>query len=204
MMSKLSRSLTALAAMALLGAFVWPLWSITLVAPQYPEGLGMNIRLTTVAGAKDNDLININGLNHYIGMKVINPDAIPELKYMPWALAGLSGLGVLVAVSGRRKFLVGWVALLAAGSFAGLADFWRWTYDYGHNIDAEHAIIKIPGTFYQPPIFGVKQILNFTATSWPAAGGIAIMVGVSLAVTATVLAFRTHPPKVRTPVLAPV
>lgn len=191
-MSKLSRILTALAAIALLGAFAWPLWSIGLVAPQYPEGLGMQIRLTTVQGASENDLRNINQLNHYIGMKVIDPDAIPELKYMPWAVAGLSALGLLVAVVGKRKLLVGWVALLGIFSVAGLADFWRWTYDYGHDIDTEHAIIKIPGTFYQPPIFGVKQILNFTATSWPAPGGIAVMTGVTLAVVATVLAFRTR------------
>ena len=195
-MTTLSRILTALAAVALLGAFAWPLWSIGLVAPQYPEGLGMKIRLTTVVGAKDNDLRNINQLNHYIGMKVIDPDAIPELKYMPWVVAGLSTLGLIVAVIGRRKPLVGWVTVLTVGSLMGLADFWRWTYDYGHNIDTEHAIIKIPGTFYQPPIFGVKQILNFTATSWPAPGGLAVMAGVTLAFVATVLAFRTRAPNV--------
>ena len=195
-MSTLSRILTALAAIALLGAFAWPLWSIGLVAPQYPEGLGMKIRLTTVVGAKDNDLRNINQLNHYIGMKVIDPDAIPELKYMPWVVAGLSTLGLIVAVIGRRKPLVGWVTVLTVGSLMGLADFWRWTYDYGHNIDTEHAIIKIPGTFYQPPIFGVKQILNFTATSWPAPGGLAVMAGVTLAFVATVLAVRTRAPNV--------
>ena len=156
----------------------------------------MKIRLTTVVGAKDNDLRNINQLNHYIGMKVIDPDGIPELKYMPWAVAGLSIMGLVVAVIGRRKLLAGWVTVLIVGSLIGLADFWRWTYDYGHNIDTEHAIIKIPGTFYQPPIFGVKQILNFTATSWPAPGGLAVMAGVTLACVATVLAFRTRAPNV--------
>ena len=64
----------------------------------------------------------------------------------------------------------------------------------------DHAIIKIPGTFYQPPIFGVKQILNFTATSGPAPGGIAVMIGVALAVAAMVLALRS--PAARTPVAA--
>ena len=191
-MSKLSRLLSALAAIALLGAFAAPLWSITLVAPQYPEGLGMQIRLTTVQGTAENDLQNINELNHYIGMRVIDPNSIPELKFMPWMVAGLSVFGLLVAAVGKKALLVGWVGVLVAGSVGGLADFWRWTYDYGHNIDTEHAIIKIPGTFYQPPIFGVKQILNFTATSWPAPGGIAVMLGVALAVAATVLAFRSR------------
>lgn len=190
-MTRLTRVLAALGAIALLGAFVWPLWSIGLVAPQYPEGLGMQIRLTTVQGASVNDLRNINQLNHYIGMKVIDPDAIPELRFMPWAVGGLCVLGLVVAATGKRKLLAGWVVALIAGSVAGLADFWRWTYAYGHDIDVDHAIIKIPGTFYQPPIFGVKQILNFTATSWPAPGGIAVMIGVALAVAAMVLALRS-------------
>ena len=40
----------------------------------------MLIRINTVTGIKPNDLANINGLNHYIGMKAIEPDAIPELR----------------------------------------------------------------------------------------------------------------------------
>ena len=53
----------------------------------------------------------------------------------------------------------------------GLVDFWHWEYDYGHRLDFEHAIIKIPGMSYQPPLIGVKQLLNFTAVSWPDVGG---------------------------------
>ena len=41
---------------------------------------------------KEHDLKNINSLNHYIGMKAIEPDAIPELRYMPWIVAALAGL----------------------------------------------------------------------------------------------------------------
>ena len=62
------------------------------------------------------------------------------------------------------------MGLFAAGALAGLADFYRWGYDYGHNLDPE-AIIKIPGMSYQPPLIGTKQLLNFQATSWPASGG---------------------------------
>ncbi|MGZ8378751.1 MAG: hypothetical protein ACXW0Z_16100, partial [Gemmatirosa sp.] len=58
-----SRLLTALAAVLLLGTFVFPLWRIELEAPQYPEGIGMLIRINTVDGIKPNDLQNINGLN---------------------------------------------------------------------------------------------------------------------------------------------
>ena len=53
-MTKLSRILLALASVILLGAFVFPLWRIDLIAPQYPEGLGMLIRVNTVTGVKPN------------------------------------------------------------------------------------------------------------------------------------------------------
>ena len=76
-MTKLSRTLLAVASVMLLGVFAFPLWRINLIAPQYPEGLGMLIRVNTVTGIKPNDLANINGLNHYIGMKPIEADAIP-------------------------------------------------------------------------------------------------------------------------------
>jgi hypothetical protein len=39
---------------------------------------------------------------------------------------------------------------------------------------------------YQPPLIGSKQLLNFTATSWPATGGLLAISGVLLAVAAMV------------------
>lgn len=188
-MNQLSRALTAGAALLLLTLFAFPLWSIQLVAPQYPEGLGMAITLNTIRGATPNDLDNINGLNHYIGMKRITPGAIPELRIMPWVVAALVVTGLLVALLARRRLLVAWVALFGAVSVAGLVDFWRWEYDYGHNIDMVHAIIKIPGMTYQPPLIGVKQLLNFTAVSWPAAGGWAAFASFGLAALALIAAF---------------
>jgi copper chaperone NosL len=38
-----SRLVLVLAALLLLPVFITPLWSIGLVAPQYPDGLGMHI-----------------------------------------------------------------------------------------------------------------------------------------------------------------
>lgn len=164
-----------LAAVALLATgFVLPLWRVDLIAPQYPEGLGMLIRIDGVDGLKENDLQSINGLNHYIGMKTIEPDAIPELRYMPWILGGLVVLGLGVAALGRRLPLYGWGLLLVAVMGLGLWDYWRWGYDYGHDLDHEHAIIKIPGMTYSPPVLGRKKLLNFTATSWPSYGGLAM------------------------------
>ena len=165
-----SRLTLTAAALALGLLYVFPLWSITLEAPQYPEGIGMYIWIDTVTGHKANDLANINGLNHYIGMQTIEPDAIPELKIMPWLIGALLVLGLTAAAWGRRWMLYAWAGLFLVVAVAGLVDFYLWAYDYGHNLDPT-AAIQVPGMHYQPPLIGPKKLLNFTAHSWPALGG---------------------------------
>ena len=183
-MSKNSRLLFAIAALLLAGVFILPVWSIRLIAPQYPEGLGMEIHINSVHGLQPNDLDNINELNHYIGMKRIEPASIPELTVMPRVLAGLLAAGVLVALIGRRALAWGWLAALGVLGAVGMVDFYLWEYDYGHHLDFERAIIKIPGMTYQPPLIGTKQLLNFTAASWPGAGTYLIAASIALALVA--------------------
>ena len=169
-LSKRSRVLVALAALALGLIYVQPLWKIALEAPQYPEGIGMQIWVNDIRGEKPHDLKNINGLNHYIGMKEIHADSIPELRIMPWITAMLIVSGLLVALLGNRKLLYVWAIGFVLVALAGLVDFYLWNYDYGHNLDPT-AAIKIPGMSYQPPLIGSKPLLNFVATSWPGVGG---------------------------------
>lgn len=179
-MTRSSRVVLAGAALLLLVVFRFPLWRISLEAPQYPEGLGLRIWVNTIAGAGPHDLRNINNLNHYIGMKPIEPDAIPELTLMPWIAALLVVSGLAAAAAGRRWMLCGWFGLLAVLAVAGMVDFWLWGYDYGHNLDP-HAAIKVPGMSYQPPLVGSKTLLNFKAHSWPDVGGWAALVAGVLA-----------------------
>lgn len=184
-----SRYLLLGAALSLLIAYLTPIWHIGLKAPQYPEGLGMYIWVSRITGEKPQDLNSINGLNHYIGMKPIEPESIPELQYMPIALAVLAGLGVAVALVGRRRFLYAWAALFAVSAVAGLADFWAWGYDYGHNLNPR-AAIQVPGMSYQPPLLGNKQLLNFQATSWPALGGWVILAALLVVLAIAVQEWR--------------
>lgn len=188
-MQRSSRIALAAATLLLLGVYVFPLWRINLIAPQYPEGLGLRIWASQITGEKPHDLQSINGLNHYIGMKAIVPESIPELRFMPWIVAGLIGTGLLAAAVGRRRWLYAWTGMLLAGSLAGLADFYRWGYDYGHDLDP-HAAIKVPGLSYQPPIIGSKQLLNFQAVSWPDVAGWLAIVAATIAVVITVLEWR--------------
>ncbi len=176
--------------------YATPLWRIDLEAPQYPEGLGMLIRLNTVTGLKEHDLRNINSLNHYIGMKPIDANAIPEMRYMPWIVAALALGGLTAAAAGRRRGITLWLAVFGMVGVAGLADMWRWGYDYGHNLSPD-AIIQVPDMTYQPPLIGSKQLLNFRATSWPASGG--IIAGVSFLMgLAALLSWRPVRPTVTT------
>jgi copper chaperone NosL len=108
---------------------------------------------------------------------------------MPYLLAGAIVAGLLVAVIGRRPLLYVWAALFSLGAVAGLADFWKWGYTYGHDLDP-HAAIKVPGMSYQPPVIGSKQLLNFHATSWPDIGGWITIVAVGAVVTVAVLEWR--------------
>ena len=96
-MKQLPRIFMFIAALGLLTLFLFPMWRITLIAPQYPKGISMYIYINKIGGDTPGTLQNINILNHYVGMKYIEPDAIPELKYFPYIVLGMVGLGKSVA-----------------------------------------------------------------------------------------------------------
>ena len=159
-MSIISRILVALGALALIIAYFVPVWSIYLVAPQYPEGLSMQIWLNKITGQVE----IINGLNHYIGMKHINESMFPEFKFLVFILGAFILYALVIAITGNRKLLLGYLVLSALGAGAALYDFYRWGYDYGHNLDPT-AAIQVPGLSYQPPVIGHKKLLNFDAAA---------------------------------------
>jgi copper chaperone NosL len=117
-------------------------------------------------------------------MRAIEPADMPELKYMRWVVLALAVAGLVAAAVGRRRWLYAWTATFVIAGVAGMADFWWRSYSFGHTLDLEHAAIQIPGQAYQPPLIGVKQIANFTASAWPASGGIALGIVAILAVLA--------------------
>lgn len=167
-----TRILTLLAAVAIAAAVYVPIWKIDLVAPQYPEGLYMNIWADKLGG----DIAIINGLNHYIGMRTLHVEDFPEFKILPYILWGFGILGLIVAIVGRRKIFFGYFTLFLLFAILAMVDFYRWEYDYGHNLDP-NAPIQVPGQAYQPPLIGYKQLLNFAAYSIPDKGGWLMMSG---------------------------
>ncbi len=160
----------------MLTAYLAPLWQITLSAPQYPEGLALFVWISNLTGGQTHDIQNINILNHYIGMKEINPHSIPELVYMPYVL-GYMIFGAFVTFLIPRVFMIvlGIVNMILV-MIVGMTDFYIWGYNYGHNLSPD-APISMPGMTYQPPLLFCKTILNISACSYPHVGAILILVG---------------------------
>lgn len=172
-----SKYLVIIGSILLLGTFIFPIWKIDIEAPQYPEGMGLYIWINKITGEGPNDLNTLNGLNHYIGMKTIDEESIPELVFMPYIIVILTFLGLLIAYKGGRGTILTLIILIIMLGAVGMYDFYMWEYDYGHNLNP-NAPIKVPGMSYQPPFIGSKQLLNINATSLPWIGS--AFIGVSL------------------------
>ncbi len=164
-LSKMTRIILGVASLSLIITYFVPLWEILLWAPQYPEGLTMKIWMDNISG----EVAIINGLNHYIGMKHISVDMFPEFHYLGYLVGFLIAVGVAAAVFGSGRILFFFTLLSYAYGFAAMWDFYRWGYEYGHNLDPNAAII-VPGMSYQPPLIGYKNLLNFTSYSGPDIG----------------------------------
>lgn len=165
-MKPISRVFIAIAGLALFIVLFVPLWRIDLVAPQYPEGLMLLIYPDKLAGNVD----IINGLNHYIGMATLHTKDFVEFKILPAIISAFAILFIAVGIIGRRKWMNMLLVLFILFGIVSMIDFWRWEYDYGHNLNPE-AAIQVPGMAYQPPLIGFKQLLNFGAWSFPDIGG---------------------------------
>jgi copper chaperone NosL len=179
-MKALPRLLMVLAAIMLIFLYLFPIWRITLVAPQYPGGIAMYIWINKITGDTPGTLQNINILNHYVGMKFIVPDSIPELTYFPLVIIGMGILAIVFAILNKRWLFLVWGILFVVMGILGIYDFYLWEYDYGHNLSPT-APIKVPGMAYQPPVFGTKMLLNFKASSYPYWGslffGLSVILG---------------------------
>lgn len=161
-----SKIILLLASACLVLSLFLPVWRIELDAPQYPEGLMLQIHANEIAG----DVDIINGLNHYIGMKTLHTDDFIEFTLLPYILIFFAVLYIATAFIGRKKWLHAAFGAFVLFGIIAMVDFWKWEYNYGHDLDP-NAAIKVPGMAYQPPLIGFKQLLNFGAYSMPDIGG---------------------------------
>jgi copper chaperone NosL len=184
-----TRITTLICGLLLIVVLFVPLWRIELNAPQYPEGLVMKMYPNKLAGNVD----IINGLNHYIGMKTLHTEDFIEFTVLPYIIVAFALMSILVAAvlyKSQKWLRVLLVSFIIFGIVA-MVDFWRWEYNYGHNLDPNAAIV-VPGMAYQPPLIGYKLLLNFGAYSIPDTGGW-IFIGVGLLlVSAVIVEFKKN------------
>ena len=163
-----TRPLLVLLLVPLVIGLTMPLWHIRMEAPQYPAGLSVDIYAYTLKGGHEgNDLREINILNHYIGMSKIDRTELPDLDWLPFGF-GLLGLLVLrlAAVGNVRSLLdlsviVGYFTVFALGRFVYKM------YAFGHHLSPDAPIKMKP---FMPPLFGSKELGNFTTHSGPGSG----------------------------------
>lgn len=185
-----SRGLLLIGAVILAVSLVLPLWKIHLVAQQFPEGLDLVIYPSRIEGGHGGqDLNEINILNHYIGMRAIEPASFPEMKWLPFGIGIFALLALRGAVLGRVQTLIDtFVLFVYFGVFALGSFYWR-LYSYGHNLDPAAPMKVDPFT---PPILGSQQLANFHVTSLPQAGTVLLVVFGLLVGAAFAIEWRRH------------
>lgn len=176
-----------LAAAALLAAtYFLPLWNLTMFAPQYPEGLRLDIySYTLVGGNNGQDIKEINVLNHYIGMRDLVNESFTEFKWMPFVIGALGLLILRTVVHGTVASLVDVTMLFVYFGGFSLWSFGYKLYRYGHELDPA-AAVQVPP--FMPPMFGYQQIANFEVYSYPrpasyAMFGVAVLLLAALTIT---------------------
>ncbi len=154
-----------------IGAFL-PLWRIQLVAPQYQEGLTLEMyTYKIVAGHQGNDLQEINTLNHYIGMKPIAEADFLEMQWIPFAIGAFVLLGLRAVVIGRITTVLDLSVLFCYFSLFSLGSFAYRLYTYGHQLDPKAPMTIEP---FMPVLIGRQQIANFVQTSLPLWGSMCL------------------------------
>src|SRR5262245_5061675 len=182
------RSALVLAAIFIIAAHFLALWNLTMFAPQYPNGLRLDIYDNALAGGnRGQDIKEINILNHYIGMRELAAEDFTEFKWMPFVLGGIALLFLRTTVLGTVKELVDATMIFVYFGAFSLWSFASKLYWYGHAL-APGAPVKVAP--FMPPIFGYQQIANFEVYSYPRAGSYLLFAVTFLLGVALLLAWR--------------
>jgi hypothetical protein len=182
------RLLLLAALLCLVPTYFTPLYNMTMFAPQYPDGLRLDIYSHRLLGGNDNqDVKEINVLNHYIGMKDLVTEDFNEFKWLPFVIGILGLLFLRGAVLGKATHLVDVTVLYLYFGLFALWSFGYKMYQYGHNLDPKAAVRVDP---FMPPLFGYKKLANFEVYSYPQLGSYALALATLVLLTALFLAWR--------------
>lgn len=160
----LPTGLFAAAAILLVASIFTPYWQMTLHAPQYPRGLHLAAHLTHL----DGDVREIDGLNHYIGMRPLGEAAVLERSLSIMAVGALAAL-VAAAIFVHSK----WAAALALPALlfpvGFLLDLYFWMRHFGLNLD-KRAPLSAAVKPFVPPVLGEGFVGQFRTVAGPHVG----------------------------------
>lgn len=144
-----------LARVLLLVSIFVPYWTMTLKAPQYPKGLHVQAYVNRLEG----DVAEIDGLNHYIGMRPLN-----DAAHLERTLAIAMIVALVLMVEGALYVHSRWAAVLTLPSLLFpaffLLDLYYWLHTFGQNLDP-HAPLSNSIKPFTPPVLGVGKIGQF-------------------------------------------
>ena len=153
------RVLSLLAAAALIVSPRFPYWNMKLAAPQYPKGLTLTIYPNHVEG----DVRELDGLNHYIGMRKIDDAATLERRL---GVPAIIILAVCLTLAGFWRSRWSLLILLPVVLFPPLflTDMYLWLRDSGLNLDP-HAALSSSIKPFVPRVLGSGKIAQFRTTA---------------------------------------
>ncbi len=186
-----------------------PLWSARLEAPQY-QGLRV-LRVTAYGDRLVGDICEINGLNHYIGMKPLGEPRVPcgsaelgrgentvgriapeMILWLPAAV--LSAVAVLVAAATSFRWLRRLSLVYVWGLPIGVLAMTQYRlYIYGHTLDRAAAFRPKPFT---PLVLGPSKIYQFNVLALPGVALVLVVMAAALVTFGPTLV-KKHFPKLR-------
>ncbi len=156
--------LFAAAGLALVVSIFLPYWRLNLEAPQYPDGLLVNVFVDRMEG----DVKELEGLNHYVGLPGFDEGAQAERQIAVAGIAAIVGLlaaGILI----HNKWVVLFALPALSFPFVFLADLQYWLWHYGHSLDPAAPFASAVGEF-TPPVIGPAEIAQFDTLALPHIG----------------------------------
>ncbi|MCK6477280.1 MAG: hypothetical protein L6Q35_10660, partial [Phycisphaerales bacterium] len=178
----------SLARVLLLVSIFFPYWHMELQAPQYPDGLYLTAHVNYLSG----DVDEIDGLNHYIGMRKLEDAASLERATAVWMILAMTLLmeGAAAVHSPWALVLVLPAVLFPAGF---IADLQFWLASHGHNLDPKAPLSSSVKPFV-PPALGTGVIGQFKTIATLGSGWWLSLGGSVLTLVALIFHRRAYKP----------
>ncbi len=175
----------------LLVSLFLPYWHMELQAPQYPDGLHMTAFLNALTG----DVAEIDGLNHYIGMRSLFEAAAIERTIGVFIMIAFVVMLELAAYIHTR-----WAVLLVAPVVffpaVFLIDLHLWMRHFGLNLDPNAPLSNAVKPFV-PTAIGKGGIGQFVTIATPGTGLILATIASVVLIVALYFHRRAYLPLVK-------